>query len=222
MEVSYGLGRHRDSLSKQSYKNFLKYNFLDSCQFFWALAMLKISVCLFLLRLSQFDRLKRVLWTLVGFLLASTLVLSLLIILQCQPVYKWDLGAPGRCFSADTIMKITITQGGRMLETLPPFRTSSTNPYASHLLPNRLPLRLLPRPPPPQPQHPPPLQIRPLLPHRPRHHHRPHRHRPHRYDPARSYKLRHHLDRCPECLLPHVRSQRRQYSRLRADFETIR
>lgn len=116
MEVSYGLGQHRDDLSIQSYRNFLKYKFLDFCQFFWALAMLKISVCLFLLRLSQFDRLKRVLWTLIGFLLASTLVLSLLIILQCQPIYKaWDLNTSGRCFSTDTIMKITITQGGKIL-----------------------------------------------------------------------------------------------------------
>jgi len=112
-ETSYGLGQHRSSLSIENYRNFLKYYYLDTAQFFVALATCKISICLFLLRLSQFDRLKRVLWALIGFLVTSHLILFLLVVLQCNPVHKvWDLGTPGRCFSPQKIVNINIVQAG--------------------------------------------------------------------------------------------------------------
>lgn len=112
-EVSYGLGQHRSNLSTENYRNFLKYYYADTSQFFIALAMCKISICLFLLRLSQFNKLKRVLWSLIVFLVVTHLILFLLIVLQCHPVHKvWDLGTPGKCFSQHMVMNITIAQGG--------------------------------------------------------------------------------------------------------------
>lgn len=113
-EVSYGLGQHRSNISSANYRNFLKYNYLDTAQFFIALATCKISICLFLLRLSQFNKLRRVLWSLIGFLVFTHLVLFLMIVLQCNPVRKvWDLGVPGTCFSMEIVMNITIVQGGK-------------------------------------------------------------------------------------------------------------
>ncbi|KAL6720576.1 hypothetical protein ACLMJK_002500 [Lecanora helva] len=111
-EVSYGLGQHRYDLSIENYRNFLKYSYLDTAQFFIALATCKISICLFLLRLSQFNKLKRVLWYLIGFLIISHSILFLLVVLQCKPIHKaWDLGAPGSCFSQQTVVDINIVQG---------------------------------------------------------------------------------------------------------------
>ena len=112
-ETSYGLGQHRSNLSVENYRNFLKYYHLDTAQFFIALATCKISICLFLLRLSQFNKLRHFLWSLVTFLVISHLVLFLLVVFQCNPVHKvWDLGTPGKCFSPDAVMGINIIQGG--------------------------------------------------------------------------------------------------------------
>ena len=77
-EVSYGLGQHRIDLSVEQYRNFLKYYYLDTAQFFIALATCKISICLFLLRLSQFHKIKRILYSLIVFLLVTHLALFFL------------------------------------------------------------------------------------------------------------------------------------------------
>ena len=111
-EVSYGLGQHRADLSVEQYRNFLKYSYLDTAQFFIALATCKISICLFLLRLSQFNKLKRILYGLIAFLVITHLVLFFLNIFQCNPVDKaWNLGVPGQCFSPQMVMNILIAQG---------------------------------------------------------------------------------------------------------------
>jgi len=112
-EVSYGLGQHKSDLSEENYRNFLKYYYFDTAQFFVALATCKISICLFLLRLSQFNKLKRVLWSLIVFLIITHLIFFLLIVLQCHPIHKtWDLGTPGTCFSLHLVANITVAQGG--------------------------------------------------------------------------------------------------------------
>ena len=111
-EVSYGLGQHRADLSVEQYRNFLKYYYLDTAQFFIALATSKISNCLFLLSLSQFNKLKRILYALIAFLVVTHLVLFFLNIFQCNPVDKaWNLGKPGQCFSQQMVMNILIAQG---------------------------------------------------------------------------------------------------------------
>ena len=110
-EVSYGLGQHRVDLSVEQYRNFLKYYYLDTAQFFIALATCKISICLFLLRLSQFNKLKRILYGLIAFLVVTHLTLFFLNVFQCSPVDKvWNLDDQGRCFSEQTVMNILISQ----------------------------------------------------------------------------------------------------------------
>lgn len=110
-EVSYGLGQHRIDLSVEQYRNFLKYYYLDTAQFFVALATCKISICLFLLRISQFNKLRRMLYGLIGFLVLTHLVLFFLEVFQCSPVDKvWNLDEPGKCFSEQMIMNILIAQ----------------------------------------------------------------------------------------------------------------
>ncbi|KAL8950585.1 MAG: hypothetical protein Q9222_003394 [Ikaeria aurantiellina] len=68
--VLYGLGRHKYYLSDYSYKEFLKYDYLDWIQAFITLAISKISICLLLLRLSKFSKLKTVIYALLGFIIA--------------------------------------------------------------------------------------------------------------------------------------------------------
>ena len=112
-EVFYGLGRHKRFLSSYQQARFLKYDFLDWVQVFVTLALMKISILLFLLRLSKFAHLRRFLIFLVAFIILTHLPLTILMITHCQPVYKfWFEETPGTCWADATREKVVIIQGG--------------------------------------------------------------------------------------------------------------
>ena len=112
VEVSYALGRHKNLLPLAQYTGFLKYDYLDWAQCFLVLAVTKISICLFLLRLSVFNNLRKILWGLISFLVISHLTLFFLIVFQCEPIHKvWDTEVQGTCFRKYTVEKIVIVQG---------------------------------------------------------------------------------------------------------------
>ena len=114
--VLYGLGRHKYYLSHYDFKMFLKWDYLDWLQAILTLAISKISICLLLLRLSQFSKLKRGLYWLVAFIVATHLPLLVLLIVQCRPLEKaWNVIVDGRCLSKDMIANILIAQGGMSL-----------------------------------------------------------------------------------------------------------
>ncbi|KAL8915510.1 MAG: hypothetical protein Q9171_000075 [Xanthocarpia ochracea] len=113
-EISNGLGRKRFYLAPGSYKKFLKYDYLDWVQVFLTLMLSKISICLFLLRLSNFRRIRLGLHAMNIFLVTSHIPLTFLVIFQCSPISKYwrnPLDGPGRCFSKATVETIIIIQG---------------------------------------------------------------------------------------------------------------
>lgn len=116
LEVNYGLGRHVQYLPQGHYEGFLKYNFLDWIQVFITLALSKISICLFLLRISKFERWRWFLFGLIGFLVVTHVPLTLLFIFQCIPLQKnWETveeAVPGHCMSKKAVETIIIVQGG--------------------------------------------------------------------------------------------------------------
>ena len=115
VEIHFGLGQHRSRLSGKSYEQYLKYESLDWLQFFIALAVCKISICLFLLRLSQMNRLRLVLYGTIAFLLTTHIPLFLMLLLQCSPIQKtWYRQVPGSCLSMDVIENIILAQGGTL------------------------------------------------------------------------------------------------------------
>ncbi|KAL8867936.1 MAG: hypothetical protein Q9174_005334 [Haloplaca sp. 1 TL-2023] len=122
-EVTNGLGRHRYFLEPGAHKKFLKYDWLDWAQVFLTLMFCKISICLFLLRLSNFRRLRLGLYALIAFLVTSHIPLFFLILFQCSPVSKYwrnPLEGSGTCFSKETLENIIIIQGdhGQVLSNL--------------------------------------------------------------------------------------------------------
>ncbi|KAL8789922.1 MAG: hypothetical protein Q9195_006583 [Heterodermia aff. obscurata] len=118
-EVFYGLGRHKHFLSTYQQSRFLKFDFLDWIQVFITLALMKISILLFLLRLSKFDHLRRILWFLIAFIVLTHLPLTVLLVLQCRPVEKyWLEDLPGTCWAKTTREKIVIVQGGKVAKSL--------------------------------------------------------------------------------------------------------
>ncbi|KAL8833065.1 MAG: hypothetical protein Q9170_004527 [Blastenia crenularia] len=115
-EVSNGLGRHRAYLPAGGYKKFLKYDYLDWAQVFTTLALCKVSICLFLLRLSSYRKLRLWLHGLIIFVVTSHVPLLFLMIFQCDPIRKYWVSpseGPGTCFSKVTVEKIIIVQGVR-------------------------------------------------------------------------------------------------------------
>ena len=120
-EISNGLGRKRFYLAPGSYKKFLKYDYLDWVQVFLTLMLSKISICLFLLRLSNFRRIRLGLHAMNIFLVTSHIPLTFLIIFQCSPINKYwrnPLDGPGRCFSKATVETIIIIQGSKLSASL--------------------------------------------------------------------------------------------------------
>ena len=112
LEVSFGLGRHVQYLTPEHHQGFLKYNYLDWIQVFITLALSKISICLFLLRISKFERFRYFLFGLIAFLIISHAPLTLLYLLQCIPFNKnWRTDVSGYCFSKRAVEKIIIVQG---------------------------------------------------------------------------------------------------------------
>ena len=112
VEVHYGLGRHKYFFTQVHYIGFSKYNYLDWCQVFITLAISKIAICLFLLRISKFERWRNFLYGMIAFLILTHLPITLAYIFQCRPVNKaWDIKVPGDCWPKSTIEAITIVQG---------------------------------------------------------------------------------------------------------------
>lgn len=122
-EVSNGLGRKRYYLAPGGYKKFLKYDYLDWVQVFLTLMLSKISICLFLLRLSSFRKIRLGLHAMIIFLVTSHVPLTFLIIFQCSPISKYwrnALSGPGYCFTKATVETIIIIQGGELLRICSP------------------------------------------------------------------------------------------------------
>ena len=114
--VFFGLGRHLYTLRDYDQKELLKFDYLDWIQTFITLAISKISICLLLLRLSKFSKLRTVLYTLIAFLFVTHFPLLVLFIAQCNPTEKaWNTGLNGKCFSKQTVSKILIAQGGTII-----------------------------------------------------------------------------------------------------------
>ena len=117
LEVDYGLGRHMKYLPLDHYEGFLKYNYLDWIQVFITLALSKISICLFLLRISKFERWRWFLFGLIGFLVVTHVPLTFLYIFQCIPIQKiWQSTqgpVSGHCMSKKATERVIIVQGGK-------------------------------------------------------------------------------------------------------------
>ena len=112
-EFHYGLGRHQWYLTDYQFKEFQKYTFGEWIQTFFTLMATKVSVCLMLLRISPNRRINRPIQSLVGFLILSNIVLSLVWIFQCIPVdAAWDCKKQetAKCYTQGQLQRVIISQ----------------------------------------------------------------------------------------------------------------
>ncbi|KAL8814736.1 MAG: hypothetical protein Q9191_008525, partial [Dirinaria sp. TL-2023a] len=88
---------------------------IQTAQTFATLTFTKISICLFLLRITITKAFIRPLYVAIAILAISNIVLSLLWILQCTPHLDkaWNTKMPGKCFSKGQLERIIISQASK-------------------------------------------------------------------------------------------------------------
>ncbi len=82
---------------------------------FATLTFTKISICLFLLRITITKNFIRPLQAAIVLLVVSNVILSLVWIFQCTPHLDkaWNNQQPGKCFSKGQLERIVISQASK-------------------------------------------------------------------------------------------------------------
>ncbi|KAL2041850.1 hypothetical protein N7G274_005635 [Stereocaulon virgatum] len=111
LAVMHGLGRHQHYLeltpdSLRGLSQALKWQFLVECLTCFTYVFIRISICLFLLRLfGNKKRLRWALYCLMAFVTATNLSSAAVFLAQCRPLRKvWDPSVSGTCVSTGTVV----------------------------------------------------------------------------------------------------------------------
>ena len=113
-EVLSGLGRHSYYLTSNQLRNVQALGWGDWIQTFITLALMKISICLFLLRIVESRKVVRAMYAIIAFVTLFTLVSVFLFLGICRPLKSyWVVGVDGVCFSKHQVESIVVAQGGK-------------------------------------------------------------------------------------------------------------
>ncbi|KAE8830382.1 hypothetical protein HRS9139_07006 [Pyrenophora teres f. teres] len=99
--VPNGLGRDVWTVSFDQITNFVKYLYALEILYFLQLALLKLTLLFFFLRIFPKTIIKRLLWATIGFNVLNGIAFIIVAVFQCQPISfywtKWDLEGTGKC-----------------------------------------------------------------------------------------------------------------------------
>lgn len=122
--VLHGFGRHAYYLTMDQVVEARMYNQYSQLQNIVGVWLLKISVCIFLLRIVGIahTNFRRFLWLLMGVNTAVNGALFIIWFLQCNPVYAtWDLRVPASektCLPSSAVVGVAYMSAGKF-ETCP-------------------------------------------------------------------------------------------------------
>jgi hypothetical protein len=95
--VQHGKGRHVCFLDDEAVSIIGKYSWTNQIVLFWALASIKASVCLLILRVKSTAILRWVSGVTIGLMFVSTVVACAALMAECKPISAyWDRGS-GQC-----------------------------------------------------------------------------------------------------------------------------
>ena len=105
-------GRHTWYIGLEALAHTARVSFAFVILWLWAVSMVKISVCLMLLRIKPQSRAWLIgLWLLIGLLASLAVAITACYLLQCKPVEaNWDfkyLLEPGHCWTLDQFLSFT-------------------------------------------------------------------------------------------------------------------
>ena len=113
-EVLNGLGRHEYFLTSAQRRLFQVLGWADWIQTFITLALMKISICLFLLRIVDTKHVVRGVYALISCITLFTAVSVFLFLGVCRPLKAyWDVGVNGVCLSKHQVESIVLAQGSK-------------------------------------------------------------------------------------------------------------
>jgi len=107
--VHYGAGRHTWDISSQDFMVAMKFNFITQIASIYSLLFLKVSICLFIVRLGPRPIYKILCQGTAIILTVYTIACGFTIIFQCTPIEKiWNrMGVEGHCFTKAQLMGLS-------------------------------------------------------------------------------------------------------------------
>lgn len=119
LAVENGLGRHMFYLQLQNIVNIGLYFHIIEVLYVLTTAVVKISACLFLLRImarGTSKTLRCFLYILMGILLVLCVATAIVILIQCIPLQAgWDPRIKGKCWSYSQVLGIGYAQNGEIM-----------------------------------------------------------------------------------------------------------
>jgi hypothetical protein len=117
-QSKYGNGQHRTYLTPHSYMMINKYGWLAQILLFSAVAFLKVSICLLILRIKDTRTFRIVIFTVMAGVLFTNFGCVIILLAECKPVGFWR-GASAKCWpSKIRIYSIYATIGTRSFKFL--------------------------------------------------------------------------------------------------------
>ena len=117
MQVHYGLGRHDIYIGEPNAIETLKWNQLARLTFIPTVALVKMSICFFLLRIldpRSHPHFRIYIWLVMGASVITNIILLIVWAIQCIPLDAvWDPHIEGQCLSQTIVVDIAYVQAGQ-------------------------------------------------------------------------------------------------------------
>ena len=103
-QVKNGAGRHGYYLEKPDIIEELKWHAFSQIQLYICTALIKTSLCLFLIRIVNKKYLTRLLYALIAAMIVVNLAVVIALVTQCRPLEKvWDVRVKGQCWKVEVL-----------------------------------------------------------------------------------------------------------------------
>lgn len=112
-----GMGRHIYCLSIGQILDLAKWALLSQIGISITLGLMKISVCLFVLRVVDKARkgIAKAIWLLIYFVALTHILQVIMYVVQCRPLTAlWDIKVRGQCFSTHIVYTIAYLNYGKI------------------------------------------------------------------------------------------------------------
>jgi len=117
-QVAHGAGRHEAYLSTETIKMGLKLNLVGQAMFLWAPCFVKLSIAIFLLRVTPNIVYRRVIQATITFLLVWTLSCFVTLLTQCRKIaVLWDSSIETTCWSTEIIHALGWASASELVPT---------------------------------------------------------------------------------------------------------
>ena len=112
-QVKYGAGRHEYYLQRPEIIQELKWHALSQIQLYICTALIKTSVCIFLIRIVNKKYLIRLLHVLIAVIVMANIAVVIILLTQCRPLEKvWNVRVHGQCWRVEVLKKAGWVAGG--------------------------------------------------------------------------------------------------------------